>query len=75
MLLALRLFTLILFGYCFIGHAVNRVLSHRDDFIENRTGIKARRGNYTPSVWNPKPDDAIRECNQLCNSVSRSLHG
>ena len=69
------LFTLILFGYCFIGHATNRALFDRDNLIENRTGIEVRRNSYTPSVWNTNPDDAIRECNQLCNSVSRSLHG
>ena len=69
------LLILILFGYCFIVHATNRVLLDRVNLMQNQTEIKVRRGSYTPLVWNTKPDDAIRECNQLCNSVSRSLHG
>ena len=72
---AWSLLTLVLFGYCLIGHTTNRVLLHHDYLIQNRTGIKARRGSYTPFVWNTKPDESIRECNQLCKLVSRSLHG
>ena len=71
---AWRLLTLILCGYCFIRAVTNRVLFNCKSLDENRT-LEARRGIYTPSVWNPKPDDSIRECNQLCNSVRRSLHG
>ena len=67
---AWSLLTLVLFGYCLIGHTTNRVLLHRVNLMQNRTKIKMRRNSYTPSVWNPKPDDAIRECNQLCKSVS-----
>ena len=72
---AWSLLTLVLFGYCLIGHATNRVLLHRDYLIQNRTEIEARRSSYTPLVWNTKPDESIRECNQACKSVSRSLHG
>lgn len=72
---AWSLLTLVLFGYCLIGHTTNRVLLHHDSLIQNRTGIKARRSSYTPLVWNTKPDESIRECNQACKSVSRSLHG
>ena len=73
---ALYLFFLILCGFNSYRYlASNSFWLHSVYFVENRTEIKARRGSYTPSVWNPKPDDAIRECNQLCNSVRRSLHG
>ena len=72
---AWSLLTLVLFGYCLIGHTTNRVLLHHDSLIQNRTEIKARRSSYTPLVWNITPDESIRECNQACKSVSRSLHG
>ena len=68
------LLILILFGYCFIVHATNRVLLDRVNLMQNQTEIKVRRNSYTPSVWSPKPDDAIRECNQLCKSVSHLSH-
>ena len=73
---ALYLFFLILCGFNSYRHLASYSFwLHSDYFVENRTEIKARRGSYTPSVWNTKPDDAIRECHQLCKSVSRSLHG
>ena len=73
---ALYLFFLILCGFNSYRYlASNSFWLHSDYLVENQTEIKARRGSYTPSVWNTKPDDSIRKCNQLCQSVSRSLHG
>ena len=66
---------LILCVYCFIRTVTSHAQFNCISLVKNRTRIEVRRGSYTPSVWNPKPDDAIRKCNQLCNSVSRQLHG
>ena len=71
---AWRLLTLILCGCFFIRAVTNRVQFNCVSLVKNRTEIEVRRGSYTPSVWNPTPDDAIRECNQVCKSVSHLSH-